>query len=85
MYTKGRSNIRLLHSSIGCVERPRMTCGAYSEASPLKVVDGFAVYNLLPHDSGIAFSELLENARGRFIAGPFAFFHENYWQSWASV
>lgn len=55
MYTNERSIIRLLHSSIGCVEGPRMTYGAYSEASPLKVVIGFAVYNLLPHDSGIAF------------------------------
>lgn len=45
MYTKERSIIRVLHSSIGCVERPRMTYGAYSEASPLKVVIGLAVYN----------------------------------------
>jgi hypothetical protein len=42
-----------------------MTYGAYSEASPLKVVNRLAVYNLLPHDSFIAFGELLENARGR--------------------
>lgn len=55
MYTKGRSIIRLLHSQIGCVEWPRMTYGAYSEASPQEVVIGLAVYNLMPDDSGIAF------------------------------
>lgn len=54
------------------MEWPRMTYGAYSEASALKVVNGLAVYNLLPHGSFIAFGELLENARGR-LKRPFCF------------